>query len=69
MDETWIDFFFRTPIQNKIDEIQSLLIFIKADPFDNPSFFQTFVLRPIKNGDSRGYNRLKGLHSVVFCRF
>jgi SWI/SNF-related matrix-associated actin-dependent regulator of chromatin subfamily A3 len=57
-----------TPIQNCIDDLGALLIFIRSAPFDNHREFQTQVITPLKNGDSHGLLTLRSALRAVMLR-
>ncbi|CEM22822.1 unnamed protein product [Vitrella brassicaformis CCMP3155] len=48
-----------TPIQNKVEDIYSLLHFLRAKPFDDWEVFCSKINKPIKRCDPNGFRRLQ----------
>jgi len=57
-----------TPLQNKAEDIQSLLAFQRAAPLDDPKIFSRAVSRPIRDGDPEGVQKLRVLLRAVCMR-
>ncbi len=57
-----------TPLQNKPEDIQSLLAFVRAAPLDDIKVFNRAISRPIKEGDPEGLTRLRVLLRAVCLR-
>jgi SNF2 family DNA or RNA helicase len=57
-----------TPIQNRLEDLRSLVSFLRADPFDNLAKFQRVFSNPIKNGDEQGYECLRRLFQAISLR-
>jgi len=53
-----------TPLQNKPEDICSLLAFLGVDPLGKSEVFRRAIAQPIRNGDSTGLARLR----AVMCR-
>mmetsp|Transcript_98320 Transcript_98320/g.194817 ORF Transcript_98320/g.194817 Transcript_98320/m.194817 type:complete len:1042 (-) Transcript_98320:237-3362(-) len=48
-----------TPIQNSVEDIYSLARFLKLEPFDRQEWFNRIIVRPLKNCDNVGFERLQ----------
>ncbi|EFX03815.1 snf2 family helicase [Grosmannia clavigera kw1407] len=54
-----------TPMQNNLDELQSLVNFLRITPYDNLAEWRAHIDHPLKNG--RGYLAIRRLHSLLRC--
>ncbi|ERS99379.1 hypothetical protein HMPREF1624_04579 [Sporothrix schenckii ATCC 58251] len=54
-----------TPMQNNLDELQSLVNFLRITPYDNLTEWRNHIDVPLKNG--RGYLAIRRLHSLLRC--
>ncbi|CAK7220481.1 hypothetical protein SEUCBS140593_004248 [Sporothrix eucalyptigena] len=54
-----------TPMQNNLDELQSLVKFLRITPYDNLTEWRAHIDMPLKNG--RGYLAIRRLHSLLRC--
>ena len=54
-----------TPMQNNLDELQSLIKFLRITPYDNLAEWRAHIDAPLKNG--RGYLAIRRLHSLLRC--
>ncbi|EPE05019.1 snf2 family helicase [Ophiostoma piceae UAMH 11346] len=54
-----------TPMQNNLDELQSLIKFLRITPYDNLTEWRAHIDAPLKNG--RGYLAIRRLHSLLRC--
>ncbi|KAI1416817.1 SNF2 family N-terminal domain-containing protein [Hypoxylon sp. FL1857] len=57
-----------TPIQNSLEDLGSLVEFLKVDPFDNPSAFRNAFLTPIEHGEQSAWERLRSLIASITLR-
>ncbi|KAL2759467.1 hypothetical protein ACRALDRAFT_2066758, partial [Sodiomyces alcalophilus JCM 7366] len=54
-----------TPMQNSLEELQSLIRFLRIRPFDNLTEWKEQIEKPIKSG--KGHDALRQLHGVLRC--
>lgn len=57
-----------SPMFNRIEDFGSLLIFLRADPFHDPSFFNDHIASPPKRDPERTLKTLKKLVQAVSLR-
>lgn len=57
-----------TPIQNKLDDVYSLLQFLRVEPCADPGWWQAYVMRPIRNHEERGFLKLQSVLAHVLLR-
>ncbi|KAK2673283.1 hypothetical protein RAB80_010826 [Fusarium oxysporum f. sp. vasinfectum] len=54
-----------TPMQNNLDELQSLVKFLRIRPYDDLKEWKEHIDLPLKNG--RGHIAIRRLHSLLRC--
>ncbi|KAL2130656.1 hypothetical protein VTI74DRAFT_6119 [Chaetomium olivicolor] len=54
-----------TPMQNNLDELQSLVHFLRIPPYDDLAEWRANIDAPMKNG--RGHIAIRRLHSLLRC--
>lgn len=54
-----------TPMQNNLDELQSLVRFLRIKPYDDLKQWKEHIDGPLKNG--RGHIAIRRLHSILRC--
>ncbi|ROT43317.1 hypothetical protein SODALDRAFT_268849 [Sodiomyces alkalinus F11] len=54
-----------TPMQNSLEELQSLIRFLRIRPFDNLAEWKEQIEKPIKSG--KGHSAIRQLHSLLRC--
>lgn len=54
-----------TPMQNNLDELQSLVKFLRIAPYDNLKQWKEHIDAPLKNG--KGHIAIRRLHSILRC--
>ncbi|KAK4454112.1 SNF2 family N-terminal domain-containing protein [Podospora aff. communis PSN243] len=54
-----------TPMQNNLDELQSLVHFLRIQPYDDLSEWRANIDAPMKNG--KGHIAIRRLHSLLRC--
>ncbi|KAI2624406.1 SNF2 family N-terminal domain-containing protein [Hypoxylon sp. NC1633] len=57
-----------TPIQNRLEDLGTLVEFLRVDPFDNPGAFKSTFVTPIDNGQQFGWNQLRLLIQSIALR-
>lgn len=57
-----------TPIQNKLAEIYSLFVFLRVEPLGDQDFWTNAIMKPIRNRDERGLDRLRAVLSGILLR-
>src|SRR5215469_4108012 len=57
-----------TPIQNQLDDLASLIRFLKVPYLDNSFSFRSNITHPIEQGDVEGVSKLKSLLKCVCLR-
>ncbi|KAH7157679.1 SNF2 family N-terminal domain-containing protein [Dactylonectria estremocensis] len=54
-----------TPMQNNLDELQSLVKFLRISPYDDLKEWKAHIDLPLKNG--KGHIAIRRLHSLLRC--
>lgn len=54
-----------TPMQNNLDELQSLVRFLRISPYDDLKQWKEHIDKPMKNG--KGHIAIRRLHSLLRC--
>ncbi|KAI1481970.1 SNF2 family N-terminal domain-containing protein [Daldinia eschscholtzii] len=57
-----------TPIQNRLEDLGSLVEFLRIHPFDDPDVFKHTFLTPIDQGQQSGWDQLKSLIQSIALR-
>ncbi|MCJ1385989.1 hypothetical protein MMC17_009114 [Xylographa soralifera] len=57
-----------TPIQNRIEDLGALLIFLRVEPFDTRSTFKNYIANPINANKKRSMERLQLLVGAIALR-
>ncbi|KAK4214474.1 SNF2 family N-terminal domain-containing protein [Rhypophila decipiens] len=57
-----------TPIQNSLNDLNSLLGFLHFEPFASPKIFSRYILEPLSNETENGYCRLRELLRTICLR-
>jgi len=57
-----------TPIQNKLEDLFSLILFLNVQPCSSHKWWTQFIAKPVRIGDDRGFARLRIILSAVLLR-
>ncbi|KAK0637215.1 SNF2 family N-terminal domain-containing protein [Bombardia bombarda] len=57
-----------TPIQNKLEDLASLLAFLRVKPFDEKSKFLQYIITPFKNADPEIVPKLRVMIDTITLR-
>ncbi|KAG2423298.1 hypothetical protein HXX76_015447 [Chlamydomonas incerta] len=57
-----------TPIQNRMQDLHGLLVFLKVDPLQDRSLFTRTIERPLKQGDPRAVKTVQVLMGALALR-
>ena len=57
-----------TPIQNKLDDLFSLLHFLQVEPFCDYNWWNQVIMKPIRNRDEKGFARLQTILQSILLR-
>ncbi|CAL9242169.1 unnamed protein product [Arabidopsis halleri] len=57
-----------TPLQNKLEDLYSLLCFLHVEPWCNWAWWSKLIQKPYENGDSRGLKLIKAILRPLMLR-
>lgn len=57
-----------TPIQNSLEDVYSLLHFLRVENFNDPWWWNLMIIKPIRRNDSTGFVRLQNVLQTVLLR-
>ncbi|CAJ1967159.1 unnamed protein product [Sphenostylis stenocarpa] len=57
-----------TPLQNSLEDLYSLLCFLRVEPWCNLAWWQKLIQRPYENGDSRSLKLVKAILRMQMLR-
>jgi len=57
-----------TPLQNKLEDLYSLLCFLRVEPWCNAKWWQKLIQKPYENGDDRGLKLVRAILRPLMLR-